>query len=60
MARMPSSSGVPFTSERFNNDWLMLAFAAAHGAAVLRVHDVRETSDMVKMLFSIGDFAVRR
>lgn len=36
------------------------AFAAAHGAAVLRVHDVRETSDMVKMLFSLGDIAVRR
>ena len=36
------------------------AFAAAHGAAVLRVHDVRETSDMVKMLFSLGDIEVRR
>ena len=36
------------------------AFAASHGAAVLRVHDVRETSDMVKMLFSLGDIAVRR
>ena len=36
------------------------AFAAAHGAGVLRVHDVRETSDMVKMLFSLGDIAVRR
>ena len=36
------------------------AFAAAHGAAVLRVHDVREASDMVKMLFALGDIAVRR
>ena len=36
------------------------AFAAAHGAGVLRVHDVRETSDMVKMLFALGDIAVRR
>ena len=36
------------------------AFAAARGAAVLRVHDVRETSDMVKMLFALGDIAVRR
>ena len=36
------------------------AFAAAHGAAVLRVHDVRETSDMVKMLFVLGDIEVRR
>ena len=29
------------------------AFAAVHGAAVLRVHDVQETSDMVKMLFAL-------
>ena len=36
------------------------AFAASHGAAVLRVHDVRETSDMVKMLFALGDIEVRR
>ena len=36
------------------------AFAASHGAAVLRVHDVRETSDMVKMLYALGDIAVRR
>ena len=36
------------------------AFAAVHGAAVLRVHDVRETSDMVKMLSVLGDIAVRR
>ncbi len=36
------------------------AFAALHGAAVLRVHDVKETSDMVKMLHSLGDNAVRR
>ena len=36
------------------------AFAASHGAAVLRVHDVRETSDMVKMLYSLGDIEVRR
>ena len=36
------------------------AYAAAHGAAVLRVHDVRETSDMVKMLFSLGEISVRR
>lgn len=36
------------------------AFAAAHGAAVLRVHDVRETSDMVRMLFALGDIEVRR
>ena len=36
------------------------AFAATHGAAVLRVHDVSETSDMVKMLFSLGDIVVRR
>lgn len=36
------------------------AFAAAHGAAVLRVHDVRETSDMVKMFSALGDIEVRR
>ena len=36
------------------------AFAAAHGAAVLRVHDVRETSDMLKMIYALGDIAVRR
>ena len=36
------------------------AFAASHGAAVLRVHDVKETSDMVKMLFALGDIEVRR
>ena len=36
------------------------AFAVAHGAAVLRVHDVKETSDMVKMLFALGDIEVRR
>ncbi len=35
------------------------AFAASHGAAVLRVHDVRETSDMLKMLYALGDIAVR-
>ena len=33
------------------------AFAALHGAAVLRVHDVRETSDMVKMLHALGDIS---
>jgi len=27
---------------------------------VFRVHDVRETSDMVKMLFSLGEISVRR
>ena len=36
------------------------AFAALHGAAVLRVHDVRETSDMVKMLHALGSDMVRR
>jgi dihydropteroate synthase len=36
------------------------AYAAVHGATVLRVHDVRETSDMVKMLFSLGEISVRR
>ena len=36
------------------------AYAAVHGATVFRVHDVRETSDMLKMLFSLGEISVRR